>query len=150
MNTVRPSMICDRVRSHISLELDGELSQLERAMVAAHVERCPECRTYEAEVTAFTHVLREAPLERMEAPVVIRRARRFVAARLQMGVAAAIAVAALGVAGQVASQAPQSPARSPGGSTQVRYPSLRQIEREQAIMHKMRSGQRIQLDGFVL
>ena len=150
MRTVRPSGVCDRVRSQISLELDGELSQLERAMVAAHLERCPDCSAYEADVTSFTRALREAPLEPMEAPVVVRRARRFVAARLQAGVAAAVAVAALGVASQMASQTPRSPARLPGGSAHIRYPSLGQIEREQAILHKMRSGQRIQLDGLVL
>lgn len=149
MRKVRPSVICDRVRSQVSLELDGELSQLERAMVSAHVARCPECREYEAEVTAFTRVLREAPLKRMETPVVVRRPRRAIVARLQAGAAAAMAIAALGAASQVAPDA-QTPAGSPAGSRQIQYPSQRQIQGEQAILERVRSGQEIRLDGFMV
>jgi predicted anti-sigma-YlaC factor YlaD len=150
MKRVRPSMVCDRVRSQISLELDEELSQLERAMVAAHLERCPECLAYQDEVGAFTQALREAPFERMSSPVAVRRARRYVAARLQVGVAAAVAVVALGVASQVATEEQASPTGSRVESEQIRYPSLRRIEAEQELLNKMRSGQRLQLDGFVL
>jgi anti-sigma factor RsiW len=149
MKKVRPSVICDRVRSQVSLELDGELSQLERAMVSAHLERCRECREYESEVTAFTRVLREAPLKRMETPVVVRRPRRSIVARLQAGAAAAVAIAALGAASQVAPD-DQSAVRSPGGSRQIQYPSQRQIQGEQAILERVRSGQEIRLDGFMV
>ena len=144
-------MICDRVRSQVSLELDGELSQLERAMVAAHLERCPDCSAYESEVTSFTHLLRQAPLKELESPVVIRKPHRTIAARLQAGVAAAVAVAALGAASQVVPEA-QDPARSPSESRQIQYPSLRQIEREQAILQSVNSGNEIRLvlDGFVI
>jgi anti-sigma factor RsiW len=149
MRKVRPSVICDRVRSQVSLELDGELSQLERAMVAAHLERCPDCRAYESEVTAFTDLLRQAPLKQLESPVVVRRPHRTIAARLQAGVAAAVAVAALGVASQVAPEA-EGPARSPSESRQIQYPSQRQIQGEQAMLERVRSGQEIRLDGFMV
>jgi anti-sigma factor RsiW len=151
MSTVRPSVICDRVRSQISLELDGELSQLEQAMVSAHLQRCPDCRAYRDEVATFASALRAAPLERMERPIVLRRPRRVIAARLQVGVAAAFAVVALGVAGQIASQSP-SPESSPVGNREIRYPTLRAIEREQEILKRVYSGQKIRLvlDGFVL
>ena len=149
MSNVRPSLICDRVRSQVSLELDSELSQLERAMVAAHLERCSDCREYESDVTAFTRVLREAPLERMESPVVVHRPRRAIAARLQAGVAAAVAIAALGAASQVAPEG-QSPARSPSESRQIQYPSQGQIQGEQAILKRVHAGQQIRLDGFVV
>ena len=144
-------MICDRVRSQVSLELDGELSQLERAMVAAHLERCPDCRAYKSEVTTFTGLLRQAPLKEMETPVVVRKPHRTIAARLQAGVAAAVAVAALGAASQVAPDA-QGPAGSPSESRQIQYPSLRQIEREQAILQSVNSGNEIRLvlDGYVI
>jgi anti-sigma factor RsiW len=149
MRKVRPSVICDRVRAQVSLELDGELSQLERAMVAAHLDRCAECRDYESEVNAFTRVLREAPLKRMETPVIIRRPRRAILARLQAGAAAAIAIAALGAATQVAPDA-ENPARSPAQNRQIQYPSQRQIQGEQAILQRVRSGQEIRLDGLVV
>jgi anti-sigma factor RsiW len=151
MSTVRPSVICDRVRSQISLELDQELSQLEQAMVSAHLERCSECRAYRDEVAAFTCALRVAPLDQMERPSALRRPRRVIAPRLQVGVAAAFAVVALGVAGQIAT-APQSPDSSPSGSREIRYPTQRAIEREQAILQRVNSGQKLRLvlDGFVL
>jgi anti-sigma factor RsiW len=151
MSTVRLSVICDRVRSQISLELDDELSQLEHAMVSAHLERCSECRAYRDDVAAFTSAVRATPLERTERPIVLRRPRRVIAARLQVGVAAAFAVVALGVAGQIASE-PQSPDSSPSGSREIRYPTLRAIEREQAILERVNSGEnmRLVLDGYVL
>jgi anti-sigma factor RsiW len=151
MSTVRPSLICERVRSQISLELDDELSQLERAMVAAHLQRCPQCRAYQSEVAAFTSALRTAPLERVESPILVRRPRRAISARLQAGAAAAVALVALGVASQVANE-PRSPARSPSRSDEIRYPSQRAIEREQAILQSVNSGNEIRLvlDGFVL
>lgn len=150
MSTVRPSVICDRVRSQISLDLDDELSQLERAMVSAHLERCPECRAYKGEVAAFTGAVRAAPLERMESPIVLHRPRRGIAVRLQSSAAAAAAVAlvAVGVASQIASQSP-SPGLSSG--SEIRYPSQRAIERELAILESVKSGEkRLVLDGIVL
>jgi hypothetical protein len=151
MSTDRPSVICDRIRSQVSLELDNELSQLEHAMVSAHLERCPDCRAYRDEVAAFTSALRAAPLERMERPVALRRPRRVIAARLQVGVAAAFAVVALGVATQIASE-PRSPEFSTSVSREISYPTLRAIEREQEMLRRVNSGQKIRLvlDGFVL
>jgi anti-sigma factor RsiW len=148
MSTVRPSVICDRVRSQISLELDDELSQLERAMVSAHLGRCDECRAYRDEVTAFTGALRAAPLEPMESPIVLRRTRHGIGARLQAGAAAAVALVAVGVASQIASQ-PPSQGLPP--ISEIRYPSQRAIERELAILESVNSGEkRLVLDGFVL
>lgn len=149
MSKVRPSLICERVRSQVSLELDGELSQLERAMVAVHLERCPDCRAYDSEVTAFTRVLRETPLKQMESPVGVHRPRRAIAARLQAGVAAAVAIAALGAASQVSPEG-QSPGPSPSETRQIQYPTQRQIQGEQAILERVRSGQQIRLDGYVV
>jgi predicted anti-sigma-YlaC factor YlaD len=88
------SPVCERVRGQISLDLDGELSQLEQAMVARHLERCAECGAFRDELTAFTAALREAPLETPERPILLpplRRAR-FEAVRdaaLRVGAAAA-------------------------------------------------------------
>ena len=70
-------------------------------MLDAHLDRCAECREYDADVTRITTDLRAAPLERMETPVVIRRPRRLSALRLQASVAAAMAVAVLGAASQL-------------------------------------------------
>ncbi len=140
-------MICERVRAQISLELDGELSQLERAMVSSHLERCGECHSYRVEARAFTRLLRDAPTERMTTPVCVRRPRRSYAGRVQAGIAAAAAVVALGVATQVSEQ--HDGVNSPG-LQKIRYPTLGQIEREQTLLKHVRSGKRILLDGFVI
>jgi predicted anti-sigma-YlaC factor YlaD len=45
---------CARTRYRVSLRIDGELSQLEAALVDAHLKRCPACTEFAtgAELTA--------------------------------------------------------------------------------------------------
>jgi predicted anti-sigma-YlaC factor YlaD len=95
-------MVCERVRGQVSVLLDGELSQLEQRMVAAHLDRCADCRAFEATVRSFTEELRSAPIEFPRRPIVVRRARRVAFSARQVSAAAAtIAVAVLGVASQL-------------------------------------------------
>ena len=95
-------MLCERVRGQVSVLLDGELSQLEQRMVAAHLERCADCRAFEATVRSFTEELRAAPAELPRRPIVVRRTRRVSLSALQVSAAAAtIAVALLGVSTQL-------------------------------------------------
>jgi anti-sigma factor RsiW len=139
MSTDPLPLICNRVRSQVSLELDGQLSQLERVMLAVHLERCPACRAYQADVAAFTRVVRAAPVEHMKSPVVVRRPRRGIAHRLQAGAAAAVAIVALGVASRIA--LPESPSPPPpSASEQAANPSMRDLERELAILELVRPG----------
>jgi predicted anti-sigma-YlaC factor YlaD len=82
--------------------LDGELSQLERRIVVAHLDRCADCREFERTVRDFTMKMREAPLESLRVPVVIaRQARRAVFSAANVGVAAMLVVAVLGVVAQL-------------------------------------------------
>ena len=76
-------------------------------MLAAHLSHCADCRAYEADVVRITTELRSAPLERMDNPIVIRRPRRVSALRLQAGVAAALAIATVGVVLQTAVPGPE-------------------------------------------
>jgi anti-sigma factor RsiW len=92
-----PNPICDRVRGQISLELDGELSQLERAMVAKHVQRCPSCAAFHASATAFTDALRSAPLEALARPIALPSLRKRAYGELRSG-AIRIGAAAAGIA----------------------------------------------------
>jgi predicted anti-sigma-YlaC factor YlaD len=153
MRPVRP-LVCERVRGQISVGLDGELSQLERAMIASHVERCAGCGAYGAEVRSFTNALREAPLEPMARPVVIHRRRRHVGVRLQVAAAAAVTLAALIGAGEMLSGQQldiESPNFIPEGAAQIQYMTPEQVEREQAILARApRPGHPIQLQGSVL
>ena len=125
---------CERVRSQVSLEVDGELSQLERAMVAAHVLRCADCRGYRADVHAFTRALRAAALEAAPA-VTVRRYRRSTAAtRFHAGVAAAMAFAVIGVATQIVQSRPDGSSIS---SFQViHFQTQNELEREQALIER--------------
>jgi predicted anti-sigma-YlaC factor YlaD len=95
-------MVCERVRSQVSVLLDGELSQLEQRMVAGHLARCADCSAFEATVRTFTEELRGAPIEVPRRPIVVRRTRRVSLSALRVNaVAATIAVALLGVASQL-------------------------------------------------
>jgi predicted anti-sigma-YlaC factor YlaD len=53
---------CERARFLVSLDLDGELSELERVALAAHVGTCVDCRAFAAAAEGFTAALRDAPL----------------------------------------------------------------------------------------
>jgi anti-sigma factor RsiW len=102
---------CVRAREHISLRLDGELSEFERALLGAHLARCEACRRFEGDVRAVTERLRAEPLEPLSRPVAVPARRRIALARIVPGAAAAAAVLAVGagaVLGLATSNAPQS------------------------------------------
>jgi predicted anti-sigma-YlaC factor YlaD len=88
--------------------LDGELSQLEQRLVASHLARCADCRGFEQSVREFTVQIREAPLEAPLVPIVVRRARRAALSAANVGAAAMLAVAVLGVVSQLSSPGAQS------------------------------------------
>jgi hypothetical protein len=103
---------CRRTRELVSLELDGELSELESARLEAHLENCASCRELKTELGGLTLALRAAPLETLERPIALPRHSRFALRPLQVGAAAAaVAVAAglAGVVGTVRSNAPAQP-----------------------------------------
>lgn len=132
MSVLRASFACDRFREQVSLSLDGELSQLEQRMLEAHLARCADCDAFADDVRSFTEGLRAAPLERSRRPVVVERPRRLTTARIQIGVAAAFAFAALGLGTQLSAQ---------GTSTQAihsdvvtRFPSQAELAKEMAMI----------------
>lgn len=88
--------MCERAREWASLGLDGELSELERALLSAHTKRCYACAQYVAEVGVITTVIRETPLQRLSYPVElpIRRRLGWSSRVLQAGAATAAVVAA--------------------------------------------------------
>jgi predicted anti-sigma-YlaC factor YlaD len=101
--TLASRLACDRVRSQVSLELDDELSHLERAMVESHLRRCAGCGAFRDEVTSFTHEIREAPLEAWSGRVPVRpRRRRVFADTLRVASVAASIAVALGLGVSVA------------------------------------------------
>jgi len=92
-------VLCERARSWAALAPDGELSELERKLLDAHVARCGACSTFTVQVAAIAGALRAAALQPLPRPVSISTwRRRHVYARVRMvGAAAAVAAMALGV-----------------------------------------------------
>ena len=101
MRVMRESVTpCDQAREYVSLALDGELAEVERVRLDAHVDSCAECRAFQADVEAVASRIREAELEQPAYPVVLPRARRLSVRSIQVGAAAA-AVIAIVAAGSV-------------------------------------------------
>jgi len=91
---------CDRAREWASLRMDGELSELESALLEAHLKRCPSCASFALEVAAVALELRAASLERLEQPISLplRRTRTASSLRaVQLGAAAVLVAAAAGL-----------------------------------------------------
>jgi Putative zinc-finger len=93
-------VLCERARSWAALAPDGELSELERKLLDAHIVRCSPCAHFALQVAEIAAELRRAALQPLPQPVTVPIwRRRPVYARLRaVGAAAAVAVMALGVA----------------------------------------------------
>jgi predicted anti-sigma-YlaC factor YlaD len=92
MSPILPE-VCNRTRMQASLRLDSELSELEEALMAAHLGRCAACRAFAADLETLTGALRTAPLVEPSVQFEIPRRRlRFGIA--QVGTAAAATVTA--------------------------------------------------------
>ncbi len=120
------------MRRQIALGVDKQPSAFERAGRAAHLLGCADCRRFESEVVAFTQMLRDAPLERLERPVVVRRAPRPAWKSLSLAspaAAAALVFAFVGLSGGNATRDGRSVARSGEVIPRV-YPTAGEIEQE--------------------
>lgn len=111
---------CERARQWVSAELDGRLSEFEQALLDGHLSGCAECSSFRASTTRFTQELRAAPLERLETPIAISRARRRFPFRIAPAVAA-LAVMAVGL-GSILASADIRPG-SPGAAVSQAPPS---------------------------
>ncbi len=100
MTRFQNQVLCERARSWAALAPDNELSELERKLLDAHLERCASCSRFAVRVGAATEALRNEPLQPLAYPVSVPSWRRRTAyARLRgVGAAAAVAAMALGVA----------------------------------------------------
>jgi predicted anti-sigma-YlaC factor YlaD len=78
------------------LRLDSELSELEEALMAAHLARCAACRSFADDIATIADTLRTAPL--VEPPVHFQLPRR----RARLGVARAGTAAAATITAAIA------------------------------------------------
>ncbi len=91
---VAGGQLCARARFWVSLRADDELSELEGALLDAHLSRCADCREFALASDASTAAIRAASWV-SHAPVALdlpRAPRRFVAGA---GIAALVAAAAI-------------------------------------------------------
>ncbi len=150
MSAVYPQSVCARVREQVSLELDDELSQLEERMLSVHLERCAACATYADDVRHVTERIRTSPLLPLRRPVVVRRQRTIRTTRLQIGVAASFALAALGLGTQLA----VTPESQQGALARFEgqpnlSPPRSVFEQEQAILRVVKVGRGLPPPGSV-
>jgi anti-sigma factor ChrR (cupin superfamily) len=125
---------CERARSWASLRADGELSELEARLLAAHLGRCPPCRTFALRVDAVAGVLRSARPEPPPTLTVVLPRRSRTGVRVLQTAAATVAVVACGtlaaiVAPENASRAAKpvamvASAESPDRLRELRRPGL--------------------------
>jgi predicted anti-sigma-YlaC factor YlaD len=88
---------CERARARASLGLDGELSQVEQALLRAHVGRCAACAEFASDVGALTQELRTTALERVVVEALPARRRSSGRGTFRLGAAAAVVVVAAGL-----------------------------------------------------
>jgi anti-sigma factor RsiW len=86
---------CEQAARFVSLDLDGELSRFERALLKRHLGRCARCTEEARRTAALTALLRSVPLEEMSMPVGVSRRR---GSRLTV-IQSVAAVACVAVAG---------------------------------------------------
>ena len=112
-------MLCERARGWTSLALDGELSEFERALLTAHVERCPECARFAEELRDFTDELRAAEHASLPRLIELPVRRRSFARTVQVGAAAAVLAVAVGLGGLLTSSPAPTARNAPDRSTQL-------------------------------
>jgi predicted anti-sigma-YlaC factor YlaD len=134
---------CERARAWASLRLDGELSELEQALLTAHVSRCEACREYEERVSAAVLVLRSQPLEPVEHPVAVSARRRARVRPLGLARVAAVAAAVFGVTTVLGTESPKGPSSSPPAQVSVLVNASVNVDEAKDI----RAGRVIQLGG---
>ena len=107
------SLECERARAWVSLGLDSELSEVEEALLRAHVGRCAACAAFARDVDGLTQEIRTTRPQRPVATRVSLHRRRAATRTLQLGAAAAAVVAiAAGfgsLAGSHSSHSPSPP-----------------------------------------
>jgi predicted anti-sigma-YlaC factor YlaD len=59
------SKLCQRARAWISLQADGELSELESSLLDSHLQGCLECQQFGRAAVALSAALRGSQLGRL-------------------------------------------------------------------------------------
>jgi|SRR2546430_919639 anti-sigma factor RsiW len=129
--------VCGRARELISLQLDGELSELGRRRLAAHLDGCACCRDFARGTEATALALRTSPLEQPTRQILLPHRRQAKLRAVQAGGVAAMLLVATAV-GTFA--APRSHMRRP--NTEFSVPHLTgSDQKDQQIVRNQRLQQ---------
>lgn len=137
MTSFPRGVLCERARAWAALAPDGELAELERHLLDAHVARCAACSSFADEVAAVAAALRREALRPLSRPVTVPAWRRHtVYGRIRtVGAAAAVALMALGVASR-------APLPIDGRSSQSFQPRIVLLDDERREMDELRAVRR--------
>ena len=141
-----PAAICERARTWAALAPDGELSELERKLLDAHLQRCSPCAHFALDVAAIAAELRAAAPQPLPRPlsVPIWRRRPVYARVRAVGAAAAVAAMALGIA----SRGPITPSDDSLGLPQVTNFANEAPEREVELITRRVENEKAQTTRF--
>jgi anti-sigma factor RsiW len=141
-----PAAICERARTWAALAPDGELSELERKLLDAHLQRCSPCANFALNVAAIAAELRAAAPQPLPRPlsVPIWRRRPVYARVRAVGAAAAVAAMALGIA----SRGPLTPRDDSLGLPQVTNFANKAPEREVELITRRVENEKAQTTRF--
>ena len=138
---------CERARQWASLRLDGELSELEDALLEQHLEGCASCSAFAVRLATTTEAMRAVPLERPEIsyPRFERPVMRLPVGR-RVAIVAVAAAAALGAFVGSSLQKP-SPAPAPSGGPQLSFRTDQNLLRQLPHQTKQRAPQPTHVPG---
>lgn len=149
------SRTCERARAWSSRQLDGELSEIETAILHRHLRHCEQCAAFVANTARVTQSLRQAPLEPVAFEIAVARRRRHPRAlRSASGLAAAcvvLAAAGITVSREFRYRAPSDLPRTPTAQVDsTEQPRLRsQASSPGGLGFPLPVGQRSAKDDFL-
>jgi anti-sigma factor RsiW len=127
---------CDRARQWSSLRLDGELSELECALLDKHLETCGACLAFDQRLDAAARTLRLAPPEPLLVPIRLPERRVALPLRRRLVVAGIAAALALGsVVG--------SSLHRPAPDTSTPAPQVSLLTRDMTQLREIPRGKRV-------
>jgi hypothetical protein len=124
---------CGRARELISLQLDGELSELGCTRLAAHLGGCAGCRDFAHGAEATALALRASSLEQPSRQILLPQRRHATLRAVQVGAVAAVLLVAtsIGTFATFGSNARRTnlalPIRATGGSEQTELVIVRNL-----------------------
>jgi hypothetical protein len=111
---------CAQARQQISLQADDELSELEQAQLASHLDICAACHSFQTSLLTLSTAMRSAPAAQPPSRQTNLSARR---PRTRTIASAVLALGALSLAGTLAPPAHTPTPAIPAGFRDSRLPS---------------------------